>query len=281
MMPNIKRNNINDAVVLANKAYEAGIKAVAIFPEVPEEKKDIFGKEALNENNIVCKAVRAIKKNVNGIGVICDIALDPYTISGHDGILENNQIDNDKTVEILCKQAIVNAEAGCDIIAPSDMMDGRIKVIRESLDKSSFHNTIIMSYAAKYASAFYGPFRNAISASNNLGPNKKKSYQMDYNNNNEALKEVSMDIKEGADIILIKPGMPYLDVLNKIKNTFNYPTFSYQVSGEYSMLMKSIEEGYFKKEDIIIETLSCFKRAGADAILTYFALEAAKILRQK
>ena len=281
MMPNVKRNNINDAVVLANKAYEAGIKAVAIFPEVPEEKKDVFGKEALNENNIVCKAVRAIKKNVNGIGVICDIALDPYTISGHDGILENNQIDNDKTVEILCKQAIVNAEAGCDIIAPSDMMDGRIKVIRESLDKSSFHNTIIMSYAAKYASAFYGPFRNAISASNNLGPNKKKSYQMDYNNNNEALKEVSMDIKEGADIILIKPGMPYLDVLNKIKNTFNYPTFSYQVSGEYSMLMKSIEEGYFKKEDIIIETLSCFKRAGADAILTYFALEAAKILRSK
>ena len=281
MMPNIKRNNINDAVVLANKAYEAGIKAVAIFPEVPKEKKDVFGKEALNENNIVCKAVRAIKKNVNGIGVICDIALDPYTISGHDGILENNQIDNDKTVEILCKQAIVNAEAGCDIIAPSDMMDGRIKVIRESLDKSSFHNTIIMSYAAKYASAFYGPFRNAISASNNLGPNKKQSYQMDYNNNNEALKEVSMDIKEGADIILIKPGMPYLDILNKIKNTFNYPTFSYQVSGEYSMLMKSIEEGYFKKEDIIIETLSCFKRAGADAILTYFALEAAKILRSK
>ncbi len=279
MMPNVKRNNINDAIMLANKAYEAGIKAVAIFPEVPEEKKDIFGKEALNENNIVCKAVRAIKKNVNGIGVICDIALDPYTISGHDGILENNQIDNDKTIEILCKQAIVNAEAGCDIIAPSDMMDGRIKVIRERLDKSSFHNTIIMSYAAKYASAFYGPFRNAISASNNLGPNKKKSYQMDYNNNNEALKEVSMDIKEGADIILIKPGMPYLDVLNKIKNTFNYPTFSYQVSGEYSMLMKSIEEGYFKKEDIIIETLSCFKRAGADAILTYFALEAAKILR--
>ena len=281
MMPNIKRNNIDDAVSLANKAYETGIKAVAIFPEVPEEKKDIYGKEALNENNIVCEAVRAIKKNVTGIGVICDVALDPYTISGHDGILENNQIDNDKTIEILCKQAIVNAEAGCDVIAPSDMMDGRIKVIRESLDKSSFHNTIIMSYAAKYASAFYGPFRNAISASNNLGPNKKKSYQMDYNNNNEALKEVSMDIKEGADIILVKPGMPYLDVLNKIKNTFNYPTFSYQVSGEYSMLMKSIEEGYFKKEDIIIETLSCFKRAGADAILTYFALEAAKILRSK
>ena len=280
MMPNIKRNNINDAVLLANKAYEAGIKAVAIFPEVPKEKKDVFGKEALNENNIVCKAVKAIKNNVNGIGVICDIALDPYTISGHDGILENNQIDNDKTVEILCKQAIVNAEAGCDIIAPSDMMDGRIKVIRESLDKSSFHNTIIMSYAAKYASAFYGPFRNAISASNNLGPNKKKSYQMDYNNNNEALKEVSMDIKEGADIILIKPGMPYLDVLNKIKNTFNYPTFSYQVSGEYSMLIKSIEAGFMHKEETIIETLSCFKRAGADAILTYFAIEAAKIIKK-
>ena len=276
----IKRNNIYDAIELSAQANDIGIKAIALFPEVPQEKKDANGSEALNENNIICRAVKEIKKNVNQIGIICDVALDPYTLSGHDGVHENNQIDNDKTIEILCNQAIINAKAGCDVIAPSDMMDGRIKAIRESLDKSSFQNKLIMSYAAKYASSYYGPFRNAISASSKLGPNKKKSYQMDYNNSMEALKEVSMDIKEGADIILIKPGMPYLDILNMIKNNFKYPTFSYQVSGEYLMLIKSIEEGYMHREETIIETLSCFKRAGADAILTYFALEAAEILKK-
>ena len=277
-MPNVYRNNINDAVILAKKAFDIGIKAIALFPEVPKEKKDVFGKEALNENNIVCRAVREIKKNVNQIGIICDVALDPYTLSGHDGVYQNDLIDNDKTIEILCEQALINAQSGCDIIAPSDMMDGRVKYIRENLDKALFKDTLIMSYAAKYASAYYGPFRNAISASSDLGPNKKKSYQMDYNNFNEALKEVSMDIKEGADIILIKPGMPYLDILSLVKKTFNFPTFSYQVSGEYLMINKSIESGFMKKEEIIIETLSCFKRAGADAILTYFAMDAAKIL---
>jgi porphobilinogen synthase len=277
-MPNVYRNNINDAVILAKKAFDIGIKAIALFPEVPKEKKDVFGKEALNENNIVCRAVREIKKNVNQIGIICDVALDPYTLSGHDGVYQNDLIDNDKTIEILCEQALINAQSGCDIIAPSDMMDGRVKYIRENLDKALFKDTLIMSYAAKYASAYYGPFRNAISASSDLGPNKKKSYQMDYNNFNEALKEVSMDIKEGADIILIKPGMPYLDILSLVKKTFNFPTFSYQVSGEYLMINKSIESGFMKKEEIIIETLSCFKRAGADAILTYFAMDVAKIL---
>ena len=280
-MPGIKRLNIDEAVVCANNAYELGIKAVALFPEVPEDLKNDQGTEALNEENIICKTVKKIKENIKGLGVICDVALDPYTTSGHDGIVINNKIDNDKTVEILCKQALVNANAGCDIIAPSDMMDGRIKVIRKYLDQYSFQDILIMSYAAKYASSYYGPFRNAISASSGLGKDKKKTYQMDYNNTNEALKEVSLDIKEGADIILVKPGMPYLDVLSSIKKSFKLPTFSYQVSGEYSMLKKAINDNVFKSEEVIIETLSCFKRAGADAIITYFALEAAALLNNK
>ncbi len=206
-MPNIRRYNINDAIEIANFASELGIKAIALFSQVPQDRKDDSGSESFNENNLICKTVRRIKDNVKNIGVICDVALDPYTLSGHDGIIYNNEIDNDKTIKILCKQALVNAQAGCDIIAPSDMMDGRIKKIREYLDKNKFQNTLIMSYAAKYASAYYGPFRNAISASAKLGVDKKRSYQMDYNNFNEALKEVSMDIKEGADIILIKQGI--------------------------------------------------------------------------
>ena len=279
-MPNIKRYSTDDAVDMANNALELGIKAVALFPQVPDYKKDDLGSEAYNENNIICKTVRKIKENVKNLGIICDVALDPYTLSGHDGIVENNEVENDKTIEILCKQALTNAQAGCDIIAPSDMMDGRVKKIREYLDNHKFQNTLIMSYAAKYASAYYGPFRNAISASSNLGKDKKKSYQMDYNNYNEALKEVSMDIKEGADIILIKPGLPYLDILSSIKKTYQIPTFSYQVSGEYTMLQKAIDSKIFDKEEIILETLSCFKRAGADAILTYFAIEAGNIIKK-
>jgi len=279
-MPNIRRYNINDAIEIANFASELGIKAIALFSQVPQDRKDDSGSESFNENNLICKTVRRIKDNVKNIGVICDVALDPYTLSGHDGIIYNNEIDNDKTIKILCKQALVNAQAGCDIIAPSDMMDGRIKKIREYLDKNKFQNTLIMSYAAKYASAYYGPFRNAISASAKLGVDKKRSYQMDYNNFNEALKEVSMDIKEGADIILIKPGIAYLDILSNIKKSYKLPTFSYQVSGEYVMLQMAIEQNIFKKEEIILETLSCFKRAGADAILSYFAIEAAKIIKQ-
>ena len=278
-MPNVYRYCLSDLVNIVYKAYEAGIRAIALFPEVPPEKKDALGTEALNDENIICRAVREIKKNIKEIGIICDVALDPYTLTGHDGIIcENNYIDNDKTVEILCKQALLNANAGCDIIAPSDMMDGRVKKIRENLDNAKYENTLIMSYSAKYASSFYGPFRKAISAASNLGVNKKKSYQMDYNNINEAIKEVALDIKEGADIILIKPGMPFLDIVRTVKNTFQVPTFSFQVSGEYSMIMMGIKNGMFKKEEIIMETLSCFKRAGADAILTYFALEAAEII---
>ena len=279
-MPNIYRYSVNDAVYIANKAYEVGIKAIALFPEVPHEKKDALGTEALNEENIICRTVREIKRNVNGIGVICDVALDPYTLSGHDGILsDNNIIDNDKTVDVLCKQALINASAGCDIIAPSDMMDGRVIKIREKLDNAKYIDTLIMSYAAKYASSFYDPFRKAISAESNLGTYKKKSYQMDYSNSNEALKEVALDIKEGTDIILIKPGLPFLDILNNVKTTFKIPTFSFQVSGEYAMIIMGINNGIFNKQEIIMETLSCFKRAGADAILTYFALDAAEIIK--
>ena len=277
-MPGVKRYSVSEAVELAFKAKELGINAIAIFPEVPKEKKDITGSEALNPDNIVCKTIRKIKENIDGIGIISDVALDPYTLSGHDGILEGDKIDNDKTLEVLIKQAKLNTEAGCDIIAPSDMMDGRVKKIREMLESQKYHDTIIMSYAVKYASCFYQPFRNAISASSNLGKNKKKSYQMQFSNIKEALRESALDITEGADILLVKPGMPYLDVLKNVKDTFNYPTFSYQVSGEYSMIKSSILSDVFKAEEIIIETLSCFKRAGADAILTYFALDAAKIL---
>ncbi len=280
-MPGISRYCLNDAIEVANAAKEIGIKAIAIFPEVPTEKKDANGSEALNDNNIVCKAIRKIKENIKNLGVICDIALDPYTLSGHDGILEDGKVNNDKTVEILVKQAKLNVDAGCDIIAPSDMMDGRVKNIREMLEKNNYHNTLIMSYAAKYASCFYGPFRDAVSASTNLGQDKKKSYQMQFGNSQEALRETALDIKEGADIILIKPGMSYLDIIKSVKETFNFPTFCYQVSGEYSMIKNSILSNIFEEKDIVIETLSCFKRAGADAILTYFAMDAAKILTKQ
>ena len=277
MMPNIKRNNINDAVVLANKAYEAGIKAVAIFPEVPEEKKDVFGKEALNENNIVCKAVRAIKKNVNGIGVICDIALDPYTSHGHDGLInDKGYVLNDETVEALCKQALVCAEAGADIIAPSDMMDGRIGAIRTCLDSNQFDLTLIMAYSAKYASKYYGPFRDAVGANATL-QGDKTSYQMDSANSEEALHEISLDLSEGADMVMVKPGMPYLDIITRVKNEFQVPVFAYQVSGEYAMHMAAIEKGWLDKS-IIMESLICFKRAGARGVLSYFAKEIAKEL---
>ncbi len=279
-MSGIKKYTVNHALEVVNKAKELGIKAIALFPEIQKNKKDILGKEALNNENLVCNAVRKIKSQIPDIGIICDVALDPYTISGHDGIVVNKKVHNDKTIELLCKQALVNVQAGCDIIAPSDMMDGRILSIRKYLEEQGFSDTIIMSYAAKFSSSLYEPFRNAISASRNLGKDKKRSYQMQYGNLEEALREVSMDIKEGADIILIKPGLPYLDVLHYVKKTFNYPTFSYQVSGEYAMIQNSIIAGTFKKEDIILEALSCFRRAGADAILTYFAIDAAQLVKK-
>ena len=279
-MPGVKRLNIEEAFDLSQIAKELGINAVAIFPEVPRNIKDESGKEALNRQNIVCRLVEKIKKNTPSLGVICDVALDPYTTSGHDGLIENREVVNDKTVTVLCEQALINAEAGCDIVAPSDMMDGRVEKIRNYLDKNNKEETLIMSYAVKYSSNLYGPFRSAVSAASELGPDQKKTYQMDYGNIDEALKEASLDIKEGADILLVKPGIMYLDVLKEVKNTFKYPTFSYQVSGEYSMLKHAILSGEYNEKEILMETFLCFKRAGADAIISYFALDIAKILKK-
>ena len=278
-MPGIFRIPLNEIVDVIGEAQDYNIPAIALFPETNPNVKDELGSEALNENNLICEAIKLIKKNYNSVGIITDVALDPYTNHGHDGIMKNNEILNDETLDMLGKQAINQAKSGADIIAPSDMMDGRVSHIRKELDKNGFHNTQIMSYAVKYASNFYGPFRNAIGSKVNLSKKSKKSYQMDYANSDEALREVSLDISEGADMIMVKPGMPYLDILYRIKSTFKIPTYAYQVSGEYSMLMSAIKNNYLSNSTII-ESLTCFKRAGADGILTYFALEAAEILKK-
>ena len=257
------------------------IPAIAFFPKVQNELKTSDGKEALNKNNLICKAIEISKKVNPKLGVICDVALDPYTDHGHDGVIINNQIDNDETLSILCKQALVQAEAGCDIIAPSDMMDGRVGYIRDALDKNGFTNVQIMSYAAKYASAFYGPFRDAVGSNLSLLKKSKKSYQMDPANSDEALKEIALDINEGADMVIVKPGMPYLDIIFRVKQEFKIPTFAYQVSGEYSMIKNAIEKGWFEEDKIIFESLIAFKRAGCNGIITYFAPYIAKKLLNK
>ena len=257
------------------------IPAIAFFPKVQNALKTSDGKEALNKNNLICKAIKISKKVNPKLGVICDVALDPYTDHGHDGIIINNQIDNDETLSILCKQALVQAEAGCDIIAPSDMMDGRVGFIRDALDKNGFTNVQIMSYAAKYASAFYGPFRDAVGSNLSLLKKSKKSYQMDPANSDEALKEIALDISEGADMVIVKPGMPYLDIIFRVKQEFKIPTFAYQVSGEYSMIKNAIEKGWFDEDRIIFESLIAFKRAGCNGIITYFAPNIAKKLLNK
>ena len=257
------------------------IPAIAFFPKVQNALKTSDGKEALNKNNLICKAIEISKKVNPKLGVICDVALDPYTDHGHDGIIINNQIDNDETLSILCKQALVQAEAGCDIIAPSDMMDGRVGFIRDALDKNGFTNVQIMSYAAKYASAFYGPFRDAVGSNLSLLKKSKKSYQMDPANSDEALKEIALDISEGADMVIVKPGMPYLDIIYKVKQEFKMPTYAYQVSGEYSMIKNAIEKGWFDEDRIIFESLIAFKRAGCNGIITYFAPYIAKKLLNK
>ena len=254
------------------------IPAIALFPKIENELKTPNGNEALNKNNLVCKAIQISKKVNPELGVITDVALDPYTDHGHDGIIKKDQIDNDLTVEILCKQAVMQAEAGCDIIAPSDMMDGRVGAIRDALDEHGLINVQIMSYAAKYASSFYGPFRDAVGSTINLSKKSKNSYQMDPANSAEALREIRFDINEGADMIIIKPGMPYLDIINKAKENFNFPIIAYQVSGEYSMIKCAIQNGWFDEEKIIFETLMCFKRAGCKGIITYFAPYIAKKL---
>ena len=278
-MPGVFRYSIDKLNPIIKQASKLKIPLVAIFPHTPNKKKNSIGSEGLNEDNLVCKAIIKIKKINPNIGVMADVALDPYTDHGHDGILKNEEILNDETVEILSEQALLQAQMGCDVIAPSDMMDGRVGVIRKVLDKNNFKNVQILSYAAKYASNFYGPFRNAIGSIKKLKGNKK-SYQMDYKNSSEALREVALDIKEGADFVMVKPALPYLDVIKLVKDNFKIPVFGYQVSGEYSMIAQSIRNNILK-EDAILESLMSIKRAGASAIVTYFALEMAKKIKKK
>jgi porphobilinogen synthase len=276
-MPGVFRYSLDKIDRLIEKALKKKIPMIALFPNTPESKKNEMGTEALNENNLVCKALKNIKKKYNEIGVMCDVALDPYTIHGHDGIVKNNYVDNDETLKVLVKQALLQAQMGCDVIAPSDMMDGRIGLIRKALDKNDLKLVQILSYAVKYASSFYGPFRDAV-GSNKLLRGNKKNYQMDFYNSKEALREVSLDISEGADFIMVKPGMPYLDIIKLVKDNFKIPVFAYQVSGEYSLLMNGIKNNLLN-EDSILESLVSFKRAGANAIVTYFADQIADKLK--
>lgn len=278
-MPRVDRLSIDEAVKSAEAAAEIGIPVIALFPYTDSEGRTPRGDLAMDPDNLVCRTVRAIKQAVPNIGVLCDVALDPYTSHGHDGVMDGDVILNDETVEILVKQSLVQVEAGCDIIAPSDMMDGRVAAIREGLEAAGHTNTQIMAYAAKYASAFYGPFRDAIGSTGAL-KGDKRTYQMDPANTDEALREVALDIAEGADFVMVKPGMPYLDIVTRVKQQFGVPTFAYQVSGEYSMLAGSIERGWLDRDRVILEALTGFKRAGADGVLTYFAMDAAKLLTE-
>jgi len=276
-MPGVDRLSIDLTVAAAAEAEKLGIPVVALFPCIDSGLKSADGREATNPGNLICRAVRAIKRSVPDIGILCDVALDPYTDHGHDGVIVDDYVANDETLEILVRQAIVQAEAGCDIVAPSDMMDGRVGAIRAALEQSGFNNTLIMAYAAKYASAFYGPFRDAVGSAKAL-TGDKRTYQMDPANGDEALREVALDIAEGADMVMIKPGMPYLDLVRRVKDTFHVPTFAYQVSGEYSMLTAAAERGWLDRDRVILESLLAFKRSGASGILTYFAPEAARLL---
>ena len=273
-MPGVNRYSLDKLDSIMRKVQKYSIPMIALFPYISKNKKNKFGTEALNKNNLICKSIKLIKKKYPKIGIMCDVALDPYTSNGHDGIIFNNKIDNDKTNKILVKQALIQAEMGCDVISPSDMMDGRIGEIRKALDRKNFHDVCILSYAVKYASSFYGPFRDAVGSKINL-KSDKKTYQMDYRNSNESLREVALDIKEGADIVMVKPGLPYLDIIKNIKDNFKIPIFAYQVSGEYSLIKYGIRHKLIKDE-AILESLMAFKRAGASAVVTYFALEIAK-----
>ena len=277
-MPGVYRYSIDKVESLVEKAINNKIPMIALFPCTPLMKKNSKGTEALNKNNIICKTLRLIKKNYKEIGLMCDVALDPYTDHGHDGILKNNYVDNDETIKILIKQSLLQAEMGCDVIAPSDMMDGRIGEIRKALDKNNFKMVQILSYAVKYASNFYGPFRSAVGSKKSLRGNKK-NYQMDFNNSKEALREVALDINEGADFVMVKPGLPYLDIIKLVKDNFKIPVFAYQVSGEYSIIKNAINNKLIS-DDAIYESLTSFKRAGASAIVTYFADEIAKKIKK-
>ena len=276
-MPGIFRYTLDKLNSVVKTAIDLGIPMIALFPYTQKKLKDALGTESLNPDNLVCRACKQVKKKFkNKIGIMCDVALDPYTAHGHDGIYANGNILNDETIKILVEQSLLQASAGCDVLAPSDMMDGRIGVIRKALDKNGFKNVQLLSYAVKYASNFYGPFRDAV-GTKNLLKGDKKSYQMDFRNSNEAIREVALDIKEGADMVIVKPGLPYLDIIEKVKNKFKIPVVAYQVSGEYSMITSSIQRKIINK-DAILETLLSFKRSGANAIITYFAIQVAKEL---
>ena len=274
-MPGVFRYSIDNILKELETAAKLKIPAIALFPQIDSALKDENGSQAIDENNLICRTIKSIKKNFPDLGVICDVALDPFTNHGHDGLVINDIVDNDATLAVLEKQALAQVRAGCDIIAPSDMMDGRIGIIRTALEEANYKNTILLSYAAKYNSKFYGPFRDAVNSAGNLAGASKSSYQMSFHNKNEAIHEVAMDISEGADIVMIKPGMPYLDIISLVKDTFKVPTFAYQVSGEYSMLKLAINKGWLD-ENVMLESLISFKRAGADAILTYAAKEISK-----
>ena len=277
-MPGVDRVSVDLLNEVVAEVAELKIPAIVIFPEVDPASKTPDAREACNPNNLVCRSIRAVKADHTDIGVICDAALDPFNSDGHDGLLVDGHILNDETVEILCRQSVVQAEAGCDVIAPSDMMDGRVALIRSALDDAGFEVVRIMSYAAKFASAFYGPFRDAIGTEAAL-KGDKKTYQMDYANSDEALREVALDIDEGADMVMVKPGLPYLDIIQRVKDSFGVPTFAYQVSGEYAMLKGAVANGWLDNDRVVLESLTAFKRAGADGILTYMAVEAARLLK--
>ncbi len=278
-MPEVERLSVDQAVTAARQAQELGIPVLALFPSTPPELRHEDGREAFNPDNLVCRAVRAIKASVPDIGILCDVALDPYTSHGQDGLVRDGEILNDETLEALTRQTLNQVEAGCDIIAPSDMMDGRIGTLRGALEDAGHYNIQIMAYAAKYASAFYGPFRDAVGSSGAL-TGDKRTYQMDPANGDEALRETALDIAEGADMVMVKPGMPYLDIVRRVKDTFAMPTFAYQVSGEYAMLMAAAQNGWLDRDKVILESLLAFKRAGADGVLTYFAPWVARYLRE-
>ena len=277
-MPGVKRYTIDKLPIILKQVKKFKIPMVALFPYTPNNKKDDLGSEALNSDNLVCRSIRLIKEKFPEIGVMCDVALDPYTSHGHDGVIFKKQVDNERTIKILVKQALLQAEMGCDVIAPSDMMDGRVGEIRKALDKNNFKDVSILSYAVKYASSFYGPFRDAVGTKSKL-KSDKKTYQMDYRNTLESFREVGLDIKEGADMVMVKPGIIYLDIINKIKKNFKIPVLAYQVSGEYSLMKNAIQKKILNEESII-ESIYSFKRAGACAIVTYFAIDIAKKLKK-
>ncbi|MBT6817919.1 MAG: porphobilinogen synthase [Nitrosomonadales bacterium] len=281
-MSGIQRLSIDELIKDATECHQLGIPAIAIFPCIEKELKTDDAREAFNDNGLVQRAIKKIKKEIPDLGVISDVALDPFTLHGQDGLVDSEgHILNDETVSILTKQALSHAKAGADIVAPSDMMDGRVGRIRKSLEENKFINTKILAYSAKYASSFYGPFRDAVGSLKLLGKSSKETYQMDPANSDEALNEVKLDIQEGADMVMVKPGMPYLDIVFRVKETFNKPTFVYQVSGEYAMIMAASSNGWLNQDDVVLESLMSFRRAGADAIITYFALEVARLMKSK